>query len=337
MTPAGGSARVLGAKERSEAAARSARRRMLDDVLEGLARPQKELSSKYFYDTRGSQLFEEITRLPEYYLTRTEWALLADVVAPRVKDMAPVTLIELGAGSARKTRLLLDAMEGQASGACYVPVDVAGEFIRATAAELRAEYHDLEVHPVVQDISRPLAFAQGLERPALFALLGSTIGNFDDRAAPAMLANVRSAMTGDDHFLMGVDLRPGPGKSLARLESAYNDAAGVTAEFNRNILNVINARLGAEFDPDRFQHRAVYVAEAGRIEMHLIALEDHSVRIPGAEEVRLRRGESIRTEISCKYDRRSVEALFSAAGLELEEWFQDPEGLYALVLSASVD
>ncbi len=306
--------------------------RLLADVRRGMAKPQKELSSKYFYDTRGSELFEDITRLPEYYLTGTERALLADQVAPWVAQSRPATLVELGAGSARKTRVLLDAMRPGAARTCYVPVDVASDFIHATARELRDEYEELDVRPVVQDISHPLEFVEGLERPVLFALLGSTIGNFDGDAAIAMLSNIRQAMDDGDCFLMGADLRPGPGKSLERLEAAYNDAAGVTAAFNLNILRVINDRLGTDFDPAAFEHRAGYNAEAGRIEMHLVSTGDQVVQIPGGDAVEIRQGETIRTEISCKYDRATVEALFASAGLSLRKWFQDPGDLYTLVM-----
>ena len=308
------------------------RAQMSADVRWGLAQPQKQLPSKYFYDTRGSELFEEITRLPEYYPTRTERELLVDHVVGWLEIVEPVTLVELGAGSARKTRILLNAMHAADARACYVPVDVAGDFIQATAGELRAEYPSLEVHPVVQDIADPLQFAADLRRPIVFALIGSTIGNFEQDAAVDMLANVRRAMSTEDRFLLGADLRPGRGKSRERLTAAYNDFAGVTAEFNLNILTVINRGIGTDFDPDCFSHRAFYDADEGRIEMHLVSCSEQEVHFPGGDVVRIGEGETIRTEISCKYDLRSIEALFGAAGMSMDRWFQDQEGLYALAV-----
>jgi len=306
--------------------------RMLADVRWGLAQPQKQLSSKYFYDTRGSELFEEITRTTEYYPTRTERELLAGEVVGWLEELGSLTLVELGAGSARKTRILLTAMHADSSEACYVPVDVAGEFLHGTASDLRAEYPSLLVRPVVQDITNPLDFAEDLRRPVLFALIGSTIGNFDGDAAVDMLLNVSSAMTLDDRFLLGVDLRPSPQKSKERLEAAYNDSGGITAAFNRNILDVINRGVGTDFDPSSFSHRASYVTEEGRIEMHLVSVREQEVLVPGGDPVHLDEGETIRTEISCKYDRETVEQLFGAAGLSIDRWSQDSDGLYTLAL-----
>ncbi len=308
------------------------RQPMLEDVRWGLAQPQKQISSKYLYDTSGSVLFEEITRLPEYYPTRTERELLVDHVVGWLESIEPATLVELGAGSARKTRILLDAMHAADSQACYVPVDVAGEFVHATAGELRAEYPFLEVQAVVQDITDPLQFAEDLRRPVLFALIGSTIGNFERDEAVRMLSNVSRAMSREDRFLLGADLQPGPGKSKERLTAAYNDSAGVTADFNLNILTVINRGIGTDFNPDSFSHRAFYDVDEGRIEMHLVSCSDQEVHVPGGEAVCIRKGETIRTEISCKYDRRTIEALFEAGGMSVDRWFQDPEGLYALAV-----
>jgi len=320
------------AKPGGETLADGPRAQMSADVRWGLAQPQKQLPSRYFYDTKGSELFEDITRLPEYYPTRAERELLVDQVVGWLETHDPSTLVELGAGSARKTRILLNAMHAKDSSACYVPVDVAGEFIEATAVELRAEYPSLEVHPVVQDIANPLHFAADLRRPVLFALIGSTIGNFERDAAVGMLANVRRAMAGEDRFLLGADLQPGPGKSQERLTAAYNDSAGVTAAFNLNILTVINRGIGTDFDTGSFSHRAFYDANEGRIEMHLVSCRDQEVHLPGGGSIRIGEGETIRTEISCKYDLRTIEALFEAAGMSVDRWFQDPEGLYALAV-----
>lgn len=306
---------------------------MRAEVLAGLRRNPKELSPKWFYDRRGSELFEEITRLDEYYLTRTERGLLERWVPRWVGRQRPASLVELGAGSARKTRILLDAMTEEGSGELFVPLDVSDDFLKETARKIRSEYPGLEVSPEVADFTAPLDLSAPLSRPALFALLGSTLGNFLPAAAVRLLTRIREAMEPPDRFLLGVDLRPGPDKPVARLERAYDDARGITAEFNLNILRVLNRELGADFDLDGYRHRALYDEKKGWIEMHLVSRRAQVVRIPGAEEpVRLAEGESIRTEISTKYDRATVEGLFEPAGLVVEEWRPDGEGLFALVL-----
>jgi L-histidine N-alpha-methyltransferase len=303
---------------------------MLAEVAEGLSRPQKELSPKYFYDQRGSELFEEITRLEEYYPTRTERALLADWMPSLVRRLGTRALLELGAGSAEKSRVILDAMHVAGTAELYVPVDVSASFLGQTAARLRREYPRLLVEPAIADISEELTLPRRLPRPALYAFLGSTIGNFYPPAAIRLLARVRSAMETGDRFLMGVDLR----KNVARVEAAYNDARGVTAEFNRNMLLVLNHELGTDFDPDAFDHRAFYEPVAHRIEMHLVSRRPQMVTVPGVGVVRFAAGESLRTEISAKYDRESVAQLFEAAGLEIEEWRTDADSLFGLVVGA---
>ena len=307
------------------------RERMLAEVLDGLSRPQKELSPKYFYDVRGSELFEEITRLQEYYPTRTERALLERWMPGWVERLAPRALVELGAGSASKSRIILDAMEGRDEGSLYVPVDVSGEFLHETAERLREEYPGLRVEPAVADMAEPFDLPVELPDRAWFALLGSTIGNFDEDGAVRLLRGVAQRMRPADRFLVGVDLRPGPTKSVARLELAYDDRSGVTAAFNRNVLHVLNRELGADFDADAFRHLARWVEEEGRIEMHLVAETPQVVTFAGGEEVRFAAGESVRTEISCKYDRPTVDALFREAGLVVDVWKEDPRGFFALV------
>lgn len=303
---------------------------MLEEVRAGLARPQKELPPKYFYDARGSELFERITTLPEYYLTRAERALLERWIPGWIAELRPRTLLELGAGSASKTRLILDAMRAAGSAACYAPVDVSAEFLAVTAERLRLDYPMLEVRPIVADIAVDFALPDALPRPTLYAFLGSTLGNFERAAAVHLLGAVRAAMHAGDRFLLGVDLRKNP----ARLEAAYDDAAGVTAEFNRNVLRMLNRELGADFEVDAFRHHAFYNPAACRIEMHLVAERPLWVRIPGVGVIAFRAGESVRTEVSCKYDRAAVEALFDAAGLRLERWQPDDAGDYALALAA---
>lgn len=303
---------------------------VLREVAEGLSRPQKELSPKFFYDERGSRLFEEITRLPEYYLTRTERSLLERWMPEWIGALAPRALVELGAGSAEKTRIVLDAIAASTESAVYVPVDVSAEFLDQTAVRIRAAYPSIDVVPVVADMTEAFALPDGLAHPTLHAFLGSTIGNFAPAEAVELLRRVRGRMTETDRFLMGVDLRKDP----ARIEAAYDDAAGVTAEFNRNMLRALNALTGADFDADAWEHRAFYNREAHWIEMHLVSPGDHSVSIPGAGTFHFAAGETIRTEISAKHDRASVEAMFAAAGLTIERWMTDDDGLYAITLAA---
>ncbi|HEY2377128.1 MAG TPA: L-histidine N(alpha)-methyltransferase [Gemmatimonadaceae bacterium] len=302
---------------------------MIDEVREGLGRRQKELPPKYFYDERGSELFEKITRLPEYYLTRAERGLLEENAHSLVETLRPRTLVELGAGSAAKTRILLDAMERTGCAEQYVPVDVSEEFLGGTAKHLRKEYPTLRVEPAIADISTSLGVSARLPRPVLFAFLGSTIGNFDAPAARALLGRVRDAMRPFDRLLLGTDLR----KRKRVIEAAYNDTRGVTAAFNRNMLRVLNRELGADFDVGSFAHRAFYSRERHRIEMHLVSAREQVVHIPRVGEVYLASGETIRTEISCKYDRPSVRRLLRAASLKLEEWITDGER-FALAVAA---
>ena len=304
--------------------------RMLAEVATGLSAPQKELSPKYFYDQRGSELFEAITRLPEYYPTRTERALLQGWMPELMAQLGIRTLIELGAGNAEKSRIILDAMRATGLAELYVPIDVSATFLSQTAAQLRREYPGLTVEPAIADIAEELNLPRRMPRPALFAFLGSTIGNFYPPAAIRLLRRVRAAMEPGDRFLMGVDLR----KDIGRIEAAYNDSQGITAEFNRNMLLVLNHELGANFDPAAFEHRAFYDRVAHRIEMHLVSMRDQTVTIPELEPVRFAAGESIRTEISTKYDRESVASLFAAAGLRIEAWPTDPATPFGLVIGA---
>jgi L-histidine N-alpha-methyltransferase len=303
---------------------------MLREVREGLSRPQKELSPKFFYDHRGSELFEEITKLPEYYLTRAERRLLRS----RAGEIAQVTgaraLVELGAGSAEKTRILLDAMVEQGRAESYAPVDVSASFLADSAERLAEEYPSLTITPVVADLTAGFTPPRGMPRPALFAFLGSTIGNFEPPAAVRLLSRVRRAMHPGDSLLLGADLRT---KDVRRIEAAYNDAQGVTAEFNRNVLAVLNRELGSDFDPEAFEHRAYFAEDASRIEMHLVSTRDHVAHIPGLPPVHFAKGETIRTEISCKYERGALEELFARAGLRVTHWYELADEGYALALA----
>ncbi len=300
---------------------------MLAEVREGLSRPQKELASKYFYDQVGSLLFEEITRLPEYYLTAVERKLLLQCTQWFITSTGCKTLVELGAGSASKTRILLDGMLRAGTGCTYMPIDVSAAFLAETAGMLRSRYPDLRVMPVNADITRDFRLPKH-DGPVLFALLGSTIGNFDEMHATRLLRRIRGQMQPLDTFLLGVDLR----KPTLELEAAYNDLQGVTARFNLNILQVLNRELGADFDLAAYSHRAFYDEHLHRIEMHLVSARDQVVTIPGIGPIALTRGETIRSEISCKYDRAAVQMLFEAAGLEIEEWHTDEHQRFALVL-----
>jgi len=300
------------------------------DVGHGLTRMPKELPPKWFYDERGSALFEQITRLPEYYPTRTERALLEGWMPELMQQLGTRSLVELGAGSAEKSRIILDAMRATGLGELYVPIDVSATFVSQTAAQLRREYPGLTVEPAIADIAEELNLPRRIPHPALFAFLGSTIGNFYPPAAIRLLVRVRAAMEPSDRFLMGVDLR----KDVRRIEQAYNDSQGITAEFNRNMLLVLNHELGADFDPQAFEHRAFYDMVAHRIEMHLVSTRDQRVTIPGLDPIALAKGESIRTEISTKYDRASVAELFDAAGLRIEAWPTDSHTPFGLVVGA---
>ncbi|HET7232116.1 MAG TPA: L-histidine N(alpha)-methyltransferase [Longimicrobium sp.] len=303
---------------------------MLAEIRDGMARAQKELPPKYFYDERGSELFERITRLPEYYLTRTEAALLKAWMPDWIWQIQPRTVVELGAGSGEKTRTILSAVRDAVGFAAYVPVDVSAEFLEATAIRLSGDYPTLDVVPVVADMTADFELPPELPHPVLHAFLGSTIGNFTPEQAVPLLGRVRRRMHGGDAFLMGVDLRKDP----AVIEAAYNDAAGVTAEFNRNMLRVVNTLAGADFNVDAYQHRAFYNRELHRIEMHLVPSTPQTVTIPGVGEIRIEAGESIRTEISCKHDRASIDAILGAAGMAVTRWETDEAGLFAILTAA---
>src|SRR4051794_12522337 len=300
------------------------------DVREGLGSEQKTLPPKYFYDARGSELFERITELPEYYPTRAEQAVLDRVAASIVAELEPEELVELGPGSARKTHALLDPMVARGA-ARYVPVDVSESAVLESAARLADTYGDLEIHGVVGDFEHHLDRIPHNGHRRLIAFLGGTIGNLDAAQRGTMLSTLKAGMGPDDRLLIGTDLV----KDRGRLEAAYNDSAGVTAEFNRNVLHVLNQNLEADLDPERFEHIALY-DEGGRwIEMRLRARMDHSARIEALDmDVRFERGEHIRTEISCKFTRAALAAEYEAAGLRMAGWHTDPDGLFALSLAA---
>ncbi len=311
---------------------RRALARMGDEVRRGLTARPKSLPPKYFYDERGSRLFAAITHLPEYYLTRAEASILerhAEAILTRTR---PAELVELGAGFATKTRRLLQA--GRALGCLerYVPVDVSGEAMDGAVARLAAEYPWLEIEALVADFERDLG-RLGPAPGRLVAFLGSTIGNFESRSAVAFLREVRGLLGEGGYLLLGTDLV----KDRATLERAYNDAQGITAEFNRNVLHVLNRELHADFVPQRFRHVALYNEEQARIEMYLEARQSHTVRLGALGlQVAFAERERLLTEISCKYTRGSVEALLETAGFELQAWWSDPQNRFALSLASPV-
>ena len=309
--------------------ARAVASRMAQEVRAGLqARPLPYLPSKYFYDDRGSALFDEITRLPEYYQTRTEEAILEAVADDVVERGQPRELCELGSGVGRKVRLLLDAMGRRGLLDRCVLLDISEGFLIESARQLAADYPALAVRGIVGDFLEDVpALGPGGGRLALF--LAGTMGNLHPAHVPPFLRALARQLEPGDTFLLGVDLV----KDEARLHAAYNDAAGVTAEFNRNILRVVNTHLGSDFDPGAFEHVAFYDRKAAWIEMRLRATRDMRVSIPRASlEVTFQRGDELRTELSCKYTRGSLEAMLPGTGLRLESWYTDPEELFALVL-----
>jgi dimethylhistidine N-methyltransferase len=299
--------------------------RFLDDVIGGLSRPQKALPPKYFYDAEGCALFEAICGLPEYYLTRAEIALMQSHVGDMARHLGPgCVLIEYGSGSARKTRILIAAT----GPAAYVPIDIARAELNATAAEIAREFPQLRVVAICADYSHPIALPdlEGLgARRRIVYFPGSTIGNLTPAEATAFLAGARVQLGAGGGLLIGVDLK----KDTARLDAAYNDARGVTAAFNLNLLARINRELGADFDLSAFCHRAVYDAASGRIEMHLESVKAQEVRI-GVRSVRFRKGETIHTENSYKYSVREFQDLAAAAGLAPVECWTDPDRLFGV-------
>lgn len=307
---------------------RRSRQQMLRDVRHGLTHKPKQLSPKYFYDERGSELFEEITQLPEYYLTRAERSLLENRIGEIVSAVKPCSLVELGAGSATKTRIIIDQMRDNGCAECYVPVDVSKDFLEATAIQLRVDYPNIQIKPVASDITEPFSLPP-MASPTLVAFLGSTIGNFPREQAVNLLSHIARAMGPTDRFLLGADLIKDP----QVIHDAYNDSQGVTAAFNLNILARLNRELGADFPLGDYGHRAFYNADQHRVEMHLIARRPHQVTIPDVGVITLDAGESIRTELSYKYDRTILEDILCASGLVMERWMPAPDGSFALALA----
>jgi len=303
------------------------------DARRGLTATPKDLPPKWFYDDRGSELFDEITRLPEYYPTRTERSILLahadDIVAASGAD----TLVELGSGTSEKTRILLDAFHRADRLRTFAPFDVSEATLRDAAAQVAAEYPGVDVHAVVGDFERHLAHVPGSGHRTV-AFLGGTIGNFAPAPRARFLAALAATLRPGETLLLGTDLV----KDEGRLVRAYDDAAGVTAAFNKNVLHVLNRELGATFDPDAFDHVACWNAADEWIEMRLRARGALQVAVPALDlDVRFDAGEEMRTEISAKFRRDRVAEELATAGFELAEWWTDPAGDFALSLARRVE
>ncbi|NVJ28193.1 MULTISPECIES: L-histidine N(alpha)-methyltransferase [Myxococcus] len=306
-----------------------AKRALRQEALQGLCCSPKELSPRWLYDERGSQLFDDITRLPEYYPTRREREILLAHASDVARLSGATTLIELGSGTSEKTRLLLDAMEEAGQLSRFVPFDVSEAFLRRAAATLAREYPGITVHAVVGDFEHHLSRLPAGGR-RLVAFLGGTIGNLKPLERARFLRELSAGLQPGDGLLLGTDLI----KDRDRLFAAYNDSAGVTAEFNRNVLRVLNRELGADFNPDAFQHIAPFDENNSWVEMRLVSQRTQSVWLSSLKRrVDFTEGEVLRTEVSCKFEQARVEEELDAAGLGLAAWWTDGAGDFALSLA----
>ena len=297
----------------------------LDAIVEGLSQARKEISPKYFYDERGSQLFEKITALPEYYPTSAE----LDIMRSNIDEMVALigkqaSLIEFGSGSSLKTRILLEQLDDIAA---YVPVDISEEHLYASARQIRAEFPHIAVHPVVADFTRsfdlPVPAVMPVKNVVYFP--GSTIGNFEQDAAIDLLRVMHQEAGEHGALLIGVDLQ----KDVGIIDRAYNDSAGVTAEFNLNVLRHLNTSYGANFDLELFEHRAVYDEDQGRVVLELVSQADQTFQV-GATEFDIADGEPILTEYSHKYTLDGFAGMASEAGFTVEKVWTDPEQLFSV-------
>jgi L-histidine N-alpha-methyltransferase len=299
------------------------------DVWTGLTANPKWLPPKWLYDARGSELFEEITRLPEYYPARAERTILCRESSAIAAATGARTLVELGSGSSEKTRLLIDALQAAGTLTDYVPVDVSGSALERAGRVLPVDYPGLTVHALVADFTARLDLPP-TAGPHLVAFLGSTIGNLLPAERAAFLSGVRAALHPGDALLLGTDLV----KDERVLVAAYNDAGGVTADFNKNVLAVVRRELGADLDPDDFDHVTVWNREQEWIEMRLRARTALTTMIPAVGlAVRFAEGEELRTEVSAKFREPRLRGELSRAGMELVHWWTDPEGRFALSLA----
>jgi L-histidine N-alpha-methyltransferase len=308
-------------------------RSLADDAFDGLTRPFKELPPKHFYDARGAELFDRICELPEYYPTRAE----REILDGRAEEIAELTgaveLVELGSGTAAKTRVLIAALREAGTLERYVPVDVTESMVRESARELTREYPGLRIHGVIGDFERHLDRLPAAIGPRIVAFLGGTIGNFPPGSRRRFLRSLARMLGTEDHLLLGTDLVKDP----EVLRAAYDDSEGVTAAFNRNVLVVLNRELGANFDPRDFDHVALFDTRHEWIEMRLRSRREHTVRVAGLGlDVHFREGEEMRTEISAKFTPERVEGDLAAAGMELVRWLTDADGRFALTLARPV-
>jgi L-histidine N-alpha-methyltransferase len=303
---------------------------LIEDVESGLFTRPRRLPPKYFYDDYGSQLFDQICSTPEYYVTRTEDALLVERAAAIIDMTRPSEILELGSGTSTKTRRLLDACEGAELHSDYAPFDVCKEMLVAASESLSADYRWLNVHPLLGDYHAGLAHLPRISGPRLYVFLGSTIGNFEGDSAQQFLAELADIMGPRDWLLLGADRV----KDSDVLRSAYNDAAGVTAEFNRNVLRVLNRELDADFDVEAFRHEAVWQADRKHIEMRLVSDRRQSVSFGRLDRtLALGAGEAIRTEISRKFTRDDLTTLFESVGLQVEAHFEPANQYFSLLLA----
>lgn len=305
------------------------------DVIEGLtASPQKYLSPKYFYDERGSQLFEKICELPEYYPTRTETAILKRVSGAIAQQTGPCEIVELGSGSSTKTRILLDAYQSAGLPLRYIPIDVSDTMLSETAQKLLQEYPNLSIQAIASTYEPALNDLPPKQLPArLIAFIGSTIGNLQPKECSAFLSRIRQSLFIGDYFLLGLDLQ----KDIVTLEAAYNDAQGITAAFNLNMLSHLNQRFEGDFDLTQFAHMATYNTEKNQIEMSLKSLIDQRVRLEKLDlTVEFEAGDRILSEISRKFDLTQMAEILLAHKLQAIETFTDEKKWFGLMLCQCV-
>ena len=307
-------------------------RTLAEDVRHGLTASRKLLPPKYFYDPAGSALFERITELPEYYPTRVEREIVLSLAKELMDEVRPDEVVELGAGSCTKIRWLFDARNGSSPGVLrFLPFDVDEETVYNASQGLIRDYSFLQVHGIIGDFERHLSRIPGPEGHRLVVFFGSTIGNLNATERRVLLMEMRSLLDKGDQLLLGVDLV----KDTRVLEAAYNDSAGVTAEFNRNVLRVINRSLNADFRVDAFRHHALFNEEASRIEMHLVPESPQTVHLQDLDlTVQVSRDETIWTESSYKFTRESVIEMLEDAGLRLQSWHTDPDDFFAVALAS---
>ena len=304
---------------------------LLDDVKNGLLHEPRELPAKYFYDDHGSRLFDKICETQEYYPTRTEDSLLLDVAEDIIKHCQPEHLVELGSGTSRKTRRLLDACETHDCEVKYWPFDICEEMVKGASESLLDEYDWLDVNGLVGDYNAGLKHLPDFSGRSLYVFLGGTIGNFDHKDGVAFLTELRQSMSDNDMLLMGADRI----KDTEILNAAYNDEEGITAAFNLNLLNVLNREVEADFDSDKFKHHAFFNQDESRIEMHLIATEQQTVKLEALEEeIRFDEGDSILTEISRKFTQSSLQDMLQEAGFVLSKHFSSDNNYFSLVLAS---